>query len=130
MKLPFVIVLSTIAICSISDRSNSAEITSCHSTFRMTSQATGESPGSLSTSVNTPCRWAVHLNGAVRGAPLGRAAGLTIVQQPQNGQARPDSKASFVFTPKPGFSGNDTMIMRFNWLNGASAIVRFAISVS
>ena len=70
MKMPFAVVLSIIAICSLSIVHISAEITDCRSVFRMTSQAAGESPGSLSTSVNTPCRWSVRLNGAVRGAPL------------------------------------------------------------
>jgi hypothetical protein len=110
--------------------SRSAEIRSCQANYQLTSQHHEESPGALWTKVNTPCRISVRLVGAVRGAPLGVGRGFTVLQPPHNGSVRPEGYSAFVFTPKNGFSGNDAMVVQFNWRNGGFGKVRFAVNVN
>jgi hypothetical protein len=106
------------------------EFPACIGRTSFSSLISGASPGSLATTVNMPCRWSASLRGAVRGAPLGRAAGIVVLQQPRNGIARAEGRSSLVFAPTRGFSGSDSMLVRVRWVSGASALVRFAITVS
>ena len=90
---------------------------------------TGEAPGSLSTSKDTPCRLSRNISGVARGAPIGRAGGFDVVEKPRNGSVAIENASSFVFTPRKGFVGEDTMVIRMKYGNGSGGLVRFSIRV-
>ena len=69
------------------------------------------------------------MSGKARGSAPGVAAGFDVVQAPKNGKVTIEDASTFLFTPKKGFSGSDTMVLRLKYRNGDSATVRFAITV-
>ena len=124
------ILISGIAyILSVSSSAWATEPISCRANYRTTSQMTGEAPGSLSTSKDTPCRLSRNISGVARGAPIGRAGGFDVVEKPRNGSVAIENASSFVFTPRIGFVGEDTMVIRMKYGNGSGGLVRFSIRV-
>ena len=121
-------VASALFVASMSSGA-SAQVASCQTKYHTSSQMSGESPGFLSTSANTPCQLTRHIGGRAKGKAPGRAGGIAIVQPPRNGQVRVAGPSSLVFTPKPGFSGSDEMLVRFIYAGGSSGLVRFAVAV-
>ena len=114
----------------VSTSAFAAEPISCRTNYHMTSQMSGEAPGSLSTNKDTACRLSRNLAGPARGAPIGRADGFDVVVKPKNGSVAIENLSSFIFTPRKGFIGEDTMLIRMKFMNGSSGLVRFSISVS
>ena len=115
---------------ALSSPSLAQEVLQCQTNYRTTSQVAEIFPGSLATAKDTACRHTRGLSGKARGSAPGRAAGFDIVQPPKNGKVTIEDAATFVFTPKKGFAGSDTMVIRLKYMNGDSATVRFAITVS
>ena len=112
------------AASTVSASSGFAQAVTCSATFHSSTQFKGESPGSLATAMDTPCLLTRYVNGAANGRrPPGRARRMIILQQPRNGRAEIVDRSSFVYTPKPGFTGSDTMLVHM------SGLVRFAITV-
>jgi hypothetical protein len=107
-----------------------AQEADCRAIFHTSAQMTGESPGSLSTAMNTPCILSRHIGGTARGRAPGKAGGIAIVQQPKNGSIRLVNRSSLIFTPNPGFTGSDTMLVRMEYAGGKGGLVRFAIIVN
>ena len=106
-----------------------AEPTSCRAKYHTTSQMSGEAPGSLSTSKDTPCRLSRNIGGVARGAPSGVAGGFAVIEKPKNGDIMIENRSSLIFTPHKGFAGNDTMLIKMKYKNGSGGLVRFSISV-
>ncbi len=125
--------LFALAACSIPFAMTSAqaqETISCQTNYRTTSQVSEVFPGTLSTAKDTSCRHSRSMSGKARGSAPGVAAGFDIVQAPKNGKVTVEDASTFLFTPKKGFAGSDTMVLRLKYRNGDSATVRFAITVS
>jgi Bacterial Ig domain len=106
------------------------ETISCLTNYRTTSQASETFPGTLATAKDTPCRHSRSMSGKARGAAPGQAAGFDIVKAPKNGKVTIEDASTFLFTPKKGFAGSDEMVLKLKYMNGDSATVRFAITVS
>ena len=121
--------LTCTALLSLAQAQSNQTI-QCNVQFRMTTKAEGEFPGQLGTAKDFPCRFSRNLNGKARGVAPGRSAGMDIVRQPKNGKVVAEDLSSLVFTPKKGFTGTDEMVIRFKYMDGASSLVRFAITVS
>ena len=106
------------------------ETISCQTNYRTSSQVAETFPGTLATAKDTSCRHSRSMGGKARGSAPGRAAGFDILQAPKNGKVTIEDASTFLFTPKKGFAGSDTMVLRLKYMNGDSATVRFAITVS
>ena len=121
---------AALAVPSFIASAQAQETISCLTNYRTTSQVSETFPGTLSTAKDTSCRHSRSMSGKARGSAPGFAAGFDIVQAPKNGKVTIEDASTFVFTPKKGFSGSDTMVLRLKYRNGDSATVRFAITVS
>jgi hypothetical protein len=131
MRTTHFLCLASLAASAFAAPVQAAEVMSCIARYNTSSQMTGEAPGSLATSKNQPCRLSRNIAGVARGLPGGRAGGMDVVQGPANGKVQVESASSFVFTPKAGFSGSDSMLIRMKYGRGnTSGLVRFAISVN
>ena len=124
------IALATLAIPAVTAPAQAQETIACLTNYRTTSQVSETFPGTLSTAKDTSCRHSRSMSGKARGSAPGMAAGYDIVQAPKNGKVTIEDASTFLFTPKKGFSGSDTMVLRLKYQNGDSATVRFAITVS
>jgi len=121
---------AALAIPLIASSAHAQEMMDCQTNYRTTSQVSETFPGTLATKKDMACRHTRSLGGKARGMAPGSAAGFDIVQAPKNGKVSVENESAFIFTPKKGFSGSDTMVIRLKYMNGASATVRFAITVS
>ena len=124
------IAFASLALPSVIASAQAQETIPCETNYRTTSQVSETFPGTLSTAKDTTCRHARSLSGKARGSTPGFAAGFDIVQAPKNGKVMVEDASTFLFTPKKGFTGTDTMVLRMKYRNGDSATVRFAITVS
>ena len=124
MKAKPIIAVAILAASTMWASTGFAQEMSCNAHFSTSTQMRDVAPGSLATPKNTPCRLTAYINGIANGrrAP-GRARPMKILQQPQNGRAEIVDRTSFIYTPKPGFSGSDTMLVRM------TGRIRFAIDV-
>jgi hypothetical protein len=124
MNIKGLLAFSILAASTICVRSGFAQEMTCIAHFQTSTQMRDVAPGSLATPRDTPCRLTAYINGIANGrrAP-GRARQMKILQQPQNGRAEIVDRTSFIFTPKPGFTGSDTMLVRM------TGRIRFAITV-
>ena len=129
MQARGIIGLSILAAATLWASAGFGEEMDCQAKYRSSSQFTGESPGSLATTKDMPCRLTRHIGGIPKGRPSGRAGAIMVVQQPRNGSVAVVGRASLIFTPKPGFVGSDTMLVRMGYAGGTGGLVRFAITV-
>jgi len=106
------------------------DLPDCKTNYRTSSEVSEEFPGTLAASRNTGCRHTRSFSGKARGSAPGRAAGFDVVQAPKNGKVTVESASTFIFLPKKDFAGKDSMLIRLKYMNGTSALVRFAITVS
>ena len=121
---------TALAAAAFTAPAQAQETIACLTNYRTTSQVSETFPGTLSTAKDTSCRHSRSMSGKARGSAPGVAAGFDVVQAPKNGKVTIEDASTFLFTPKKGFSGSDTMVLRLKYRNGDSATVRFAITVS
>ena len=104
-----------------------AEPVQCIARDESQSANSGPAPGMLATQKDTPCRLSRHI--AVKGQGSHQAGGIFIIKQPQNGKVDVESRSSFVFTPRKGFTGKDIIVARLNYGSGKGGVVRFEVTV-
>ena len=124
------VAFATLSIPFAITTAQAQETISCLTNYRTTSKVSETFPGTLATAKDTACRHSRSMGGKARGSAPGVAAGFDIVQAPKNGKVTVEDASTFLFTPKKGFAGSDTMVLRLKYQNGDSATVRFAITVS
>lgn len=128
MRLSFA-VLSLATLASLSQARAQQPMIDCIARFHTTTMMTEAAPGSLAAWKDRPCKVSVYMNGIGGRAP-GQIKGIRFVERPRYAKVSVKSAGSFVILPDKGFTGKDSMVVRFLHPGGKSALVRFAITVS
>ena len=120
-----VLVMAGLTIGLVLDGTATAQERSCAAKYRFVWGQ--QSQGLFSTSAGTPCR--------VRLLMFGNStiSSAQIIEGPRNGDAAPGNDGTVRFQPKSGFTGADSMTVRYRGTGAAGvpreATVTFAITV-
>ena len=102
----------------------------CIARYQTTTRVQDDFPGMLGAFKDRPCKHATYLHGVGSRAPGGGLARLEFAERPKHGKISAKSASTFVFLPDKGYTGADTMVIRYHFKGGKTASVRFAITIS
>ena len=105
----------------IFDSTAIAQERSCGAKYRFTWGQ--QSQGLFSTKVGTACRVNLLMYGTAT------VSSAQIIKGPENGTAATGNDGTIRFQPKPGFTGADSMTVRYKGAGSKEATVTFAITV-
>jgi hypothetical protein len=109
----------------------SEEPQSCLVRYRARSDVSEILPGTFSTTKDIACRVPRYVTGIPWQKVPNAIGPIRILERPKHGRVLIENRASFIYKPAPGYTGSDTMLIRFmRHRNQKGGFVRFDITVN